>query len=138
MSVPRNQFIDPATGEVLTWELNHNTVEAAPRIRAVEHEHPTAAPWLQVEPVRTQGEIGPEVHRISGLACTEAQHQAFMRFWRICAERTIHFLPCTGGRYEIVVRAYEPTRQGVVRAPRGGGLHIWKYNLTMEIVQVIA
>lgn len=129
-----NQFYDPATGETYTWEFNHNAVEASPRTRAIEHLLPTAAGWQQVTSVRQQGDMAPEVHRLTGTAFSASQHEAFMRFWRICATRTIHFLPCNGGSYEAVIRAYEPTRRRVVGAARGDGLHVWDYTIEMEIV----
>jgi hypothetical protein len=133
-----NQFYDPATGETYTWEFNNSTVEAAPRARTIEHLQPTAAGWEQVTPVRQQGDSAPEIHRLAGTVFSASQHEAFMRFWRTCATQTIHFLPCDGGRYEVVVRAYEPTRRRVVKAARGDALHVWDYTLEMEIVTQIA
>lgn len=134
----RSQFIDVATGETYTWEMNASSVESAPRTRTIEHLQPTAAGWVNTAPARFQGDTTHEVHRLEGTIATRAQHEAFLHFWQLCAERSIHFLPCTGGRYEVVVRSYEPTRRRVVSGPRGARLHVWKYLLEMEIVGQIS
>lgn len=133
-----NTFIDPGTGETYVWEVNHDTVAAAARTRFIEHQHPTANGWVNTMPVRLQGATTAELHRLSGTALSRSQHEAFLHFWAICAERSIHFLPCTGGRYEVVVRSYEPTRKRVVSGPRGTSLQVWKYTLDMEIVTQIS
>lgn len=135
--MPRDQFIDVATGETITWEVNHEVVEAAIKRRNMGRLQPTAAGWTDVGPVRQQAPDGPELHRLTGLIATREQHEAFMRFWKICALRTVHYLPCTGGRQEVVIRSYEPTRRRVVRGPRGARLHIWRYTLEMEIITQI-
>lgn len=134
----RSQFIDVATGDTYTWEINAEAMPSAVRKRTIEYHHPTAAGWAQVTPVRQQGTTTHELQRLEGTIATQTQHEAFMRFWRISATRTIHYLPCTGGRYEVVVRTYEPTRRRVVSGPRGATLHIWNYTLEMEIVTQIA
>jgi hypothetical protein len=134
----RNQFIDAATGDAYTWEVNHREVPSLVRSRSIEVEQPTAAGWEHVAPILTQGPEAHQLHRIEGLVANRAQHEAFLNFWRISAERTVHFLPCTGGRYEVVVRSYAPTRKSVVSGPRGAKLHVWNYELTMEIVAQLA
>ncbi len=134
----RNQFLDPATGDTYTWEVNQAEVPALVRHREVTNEQPTAAGYEHVSPVLTQGTETHQIHRLEGLVATQSQHEAFLNFWRISAERTVHFLPCTGGRYEVVVRAYNPTRKRVISGPRGARLHVWKYEMTMEIVAQLA
>lgn len=134
----RNQLLDPATGDTYTWEVNQSAVPQLVRHRNVETAQPTAAGWEHVAPVLTQGEETHKIQKLEGLIATQSQHEAFLNFWRICAERTVHFLPCTGGRYEVVIRSYNPTRKRVVKGPRGARLHVWDYEMSMEIVAQLA
>lgn len=136
--MPRSQFIDVASGMNYTWEVNAREVPGNVQKRAVEALQPTAAGYANTQPVLIQSEQHHQIERIEGLIANRTQHEAFLNFWRISAERTIHYLPCTGGRFEVVVRSYTPTRKRVVRGPRGARLHVWTYELTMEIVAQVA
>ncbi len=134
----RDQFIDAATGETYTWELNHEAEEAAARQRTIQVSQPTAAGWQQVSPVRQQGEGGPYVRRFTGTVATATQHAAFLKFWQICASRSIIFQVTTGERLEVIIRSYQPGRKRVITGPRGARTYIWKYTMELEIVSVVS
>lgn len=137
--MPRNQFIDVATGEVYTWQVNHASVSSAVRKRMVEHTYPTAGGWVaDVAPILQQGSDLHEIHQLEGMVANQAQHEALQRFWQISTTRTIHWIAATGGRYEVIVRSYLTTRHRVIRGPHGARGHIWKYTMELEIVALIA
>lgn len=133
----RDRFIDPATGSSYAWPRNHLVEEQGTRARKVTSLWPTAAGWQQVHPVRVGGADSPLVKRLSGTLADEHQHEAFLRFFRLCDSQTVHYQSCHGGRFEVLITDYTPTRRRVVRA-RGGANLIRTYTIDMEVVTQLA
>lgn len=133
----RDSFVDPATGQEYLWHLNHSSEEAGQRTRRISVLKPTAIGWQQAAAIKQQGVSAPQLMRLAGAIFEPAQHEQFLRFWRLSEAQTVHFVHCSGERYEVLVRTYEPQRKGVVRS--AGGLdHMWRYTIEMEVVARIA
>ncbi len=136
--MPRNQLIDPETGETYVWQVNDSEVEAAVKTRTIGHLQPTAAGWETVRPIRQQGESGPNIRRFRGMVAQRAQHEVFLRFYQICQAHTVHLILYTGERLEVIIRSYEPGRKRLIRGPHGARWYVWRYTMEIEIVTQIS
>jgi hypothetical protein len=136
MTRTANRFTDPPTGLVYDWPLNHQAEEEAAPMRSVTHTATTSGSGL----VWQQGEDEPIVFTFTGTVLDPAQHEAFTGFSRACKDHTIIFRDFAGEEYEVLM-SYKPRREGVVRNFRGGTVapyHIWRYTMTLQVIQVIS
>lgn len=140
----RNLFTDPNAPASLApprnpypWPVNHSEEDGYGRTRALTILQPTAAAWKPVKPIRQQGAGSPRVLQLRGSIFDEDQHRTFLRFLALCTTQTVHFTHCEGGKFEVLLTRYEPTRQRVVKTPRGG-TRLWRYALEMEVIAQLA
>lgn len=141
-----NRFTNPKLGSVYDWPVNHETEEGMEKRRTIEHSAPTGqGSYANVGLIKQQGADSPLVIRLAGKILDRDQHTAFLAWWKLCQTQTIYFRDFASNEYEVLITAYSPLRQRVVRNTRGGTSlsteapqNIWTYTLEMEVVRVIA
>jgi hypothetical protein len=131
-----NRFTDPWTGSYYDWPINHSEEEAFGKTRNIDHTAPTSGLGL----IRQQGDDTPMAVKLSGTIFHKAQHQAFIGWLEKSRTQTIYFRDFTGETFEVIVTAYQPTRQRTIRNPRdfaNAPYHYWHYTLEMDVVRFI-
>lgn len=134
----RNIFSDPA-GSLATynWTVNHDEETEQGKARQIDHGGNTASTGL----VRQQGDDGPVTLRYSGTMLDEAQVITTLKYFQACRTRTVRFTDFNGDAYEVLITSFAPKRQRVLRNSRdltNAPLHIWKYQIEMEVITFIS
>jgi hypothetical protein len=134
--MPRNQFYNPATGEGYPWPINHSDENSFGKARQVNTGANTANTGLTMQ----QGDDEPMVIEVTGTILHSAQHAAMIRWFAISKQQTIYFTDYSGDSYEVVILAYQPTRQRTLGNPRDRTMpfHYYKYTLRMHVVRILA
>lgn len=125
----RNTFIDPTTGEVYAWPINHSDEEEGGRDRAIT----TGANTGNVGLVKQQGELTPIVLRYTGTILQRAQYDAMLSWYARCESHTIYFTDFAGDSYEVIISAFHPRRQRTLRNPRDPSAPFWYWTYTIEM-----
>lgn len=134
MSVPRDQFVDPQTGETYNFHVNHSDEDDSGRTRDIQHSANTGLTGL----VRQQGNQTPLLMRWRGSILHTAQHEALWRWFQKCEDRTIILNDFAGDSYEIIITSFQPLRKrGENNNDANAPLWYWSYTLEMEVVRVI-
>jgi hypothetical protein len=130
--MPRNTFINPATGETYEWHRNHESEEASGKTRAISGQANTG----QTGRVRQQSMAEPFALRLRGRIVHRAQFVAMWRWFELCESQTIYFRDSLGQEYEVQITAFNPRR---VRKERSISLdptiplHFWEMDLEMTV-----
>lgn len=132
-----NQFKDPRTGDVYTWQINHKEEQGAARLRAIAAQQPTMGRWKTVRSIRQQGTRQELIYKLSGTVPTLAQHLAFLHYLQLSISQTIYFIHAAGGTFECHLSSYEPQRKYLVQGPRGEN-YVWDYTLQLDVIAVLA
>lgn len=141
-----NRFTNPRLGTIYDWPLNHDTEEGMEKRRNIEHSAPTGqGSDASVGLIKQQGDDSPMLIKLGGKILDRDQHVAFLAWWKLCQTQTIYFRDFASNEYEVLITAYSPQRQRVVRNTRGGTdlateapQNTWAYTLEMEVVRVIS
>lgn len=131
-----NRFLNPWTGAYYDWPINNSTEESFGKTRNIDHTAPTSGLGL----IRQQGDDSPMAIKLSGTIFHKAQHQAMIAYFNLSRTQTVYFRDFTGETYEVIITAYQPTRQRTIRNPRdfaNAPYHYWKYTLEMDVVRFI-
>jgi hypothetical protein len=125
-----------ADGTSYAWPINHDAEDAFGKTRNLEHTALLKGSGLVIQ----QGDDGPLTIKVSGAILHKAQVQAFDAWFERCRTETIHFTDFAGDSYEVMITSFTPTRQRTLRNPRDPSipLHYYKYNLEMEVIQVLS
>jgi hypothetical protein len=130
----RNVFHDPA-GLVADypWPINHTTEESFGKRRNITVTSPTAG----IGHILQQADDTPMVIKLGGTILTRAQHAAFAAWFERSRSRSVYFTDFAGDTYEVLIVAYEPTRQRTVRNPRdqaNAPLWFWRYTMELHVL----
>lgn len=132
----RNTFYNPRNGEVYDWHINHSEEAQFGKTRQINNGANTGYAGL----IMQQGDDEPMVLELSGTILHLAQHQAFVRWFAICRDQSIHFIDFAADRYVVIITAYNPVRQRTLSNPRDDSmrLHYYTYTLRMQVLEFIA
>lgn len=138
MAYQRCQLVDAAPGGLgaYVWEANYDTEDEFSRARSYQRTATTDG----VGVVRQQGDDGPVILKVSGVALRRVQHEKFVAFFLAARDRTMHFIDFEGYDYEVFITAYNPTRVRTSRNPQDPSMmfHYIKYSLQFEAVNVLS
>jgi hypothetical protein len=131
----RDRFVNPVSGEVYSWHINHSDEEEVSKERSITRTSNTG----NVGVVRQQGDDGPLLLRFTGSILHRAQLVAMWRFYAMCHSQTIHFYDFDDQAYEVQIIAFSPVRKRTLRNPRDSSapMHYWTYSITMEVYAYI-
>lgn len=139
MAYTRCQLLDP--GNVLpvySWDVNYNQEGEFGQRRNLEPMANTAGGIYVVQ----QGQDDPLQISVSGTMLRKSQHQTFVRYFKVCRERTVIFTDFEGAMFEVMISGYLPVRQRAARNPRGlvegNFYHTYTYTLEMMVMQVLS
>lgn len=137
MPYGRNKFIDPAgLRPTYSWAVNHAEEDQLGRERQITNTPTTGG----VARVIQQGDEAPLVLGLSGSILHADQFRELREWFDLSRTQTIHFEDFAGDKYEVVITSFQPTRQRTALNPRDPSipLHWWKYELRMQVVNVLA
>lgn len=136
MAVVKNRFRNPVNDDTYTWHINHGWggEQRSGGELALSFATTTAG-----NPIPQYGELQPESWTLSGTILHRAQHEEFVEWAALCATQTIYFRDFDNAEYEVVITAYRPKREGVMRNSNDASMpyHIFRYELTMTILREI-
>lgn len=128
-----NQFINPKTGGVYHWPLNHNEESQVTKSRQMADGATTDNMGL----IPQQGAPSPLIFEWKGRILDPAQFTAMIGWWKLCETQTIHLIDFAGDGYEVLITDFLPVRTAVAANQRSPGKPwIWTYTLTMRVLTV--
>lgn len=145
MPTGRDEFIDMLGGGLgsYVWQVNHESEEEM----GAELNVQRTAPVSGVGFVRQEGEPSPLLLRWKGTILHRNQHQKMWAFFDACRgfngpKRTIRVTDFSGAQFEVFITAFNPIRVRAQKNPKGANdierQYYWTYDITMEVVTVIA
>jgi len=125
-----NKFINPATGAVYTWPINHREEEEAGPRTNLNDGAPTSGLGLMPQ----QGADDPLVLRYRGTILTKAQLDTMLDWKALCDTQTIYFEDFAGEKFEVTITAFTYARVAVAHNPRDPtNARLWKWTYTIEM-----
>jgi hypothetical protein len=136
MPYGRDMFINPASGVTYEWPINHSDETQFGRSRSITTGGNTGHTGLALQ----QGDDAPMVLELSGTILHQAQFNAFVQWFALCAHQSVHFQDFAGDRYEVIITDFLPLRKRTLRNPRDASipLHYWTYTLKMQVLGFVA
>lgn len=130
-----NQFINPKTGERYAWPLNHSEETQVTKSRNITDGAATGNMSL----IPQQGAATPLVFQWKGTILAEDQLNAFLYWYGLCDQHSIHVVDFAGDEYNVLITEFVPTRKAVAINPRNPGqVWIWEYTMTLRVLNVIS
>lgn len=138
MAYYRVQLYDPSPGGLgaYNWQINYSDEGEFGQERNIDATENLAGTGFIVQ----QGGENPMTISVSGTILHQNQHVKFVQFYKRSQNQTLIFTDFTGEQYEVMIRAYKPTRKRTLRNPRDKTIpsHYYTYSMEMMVLSVRA
>lgn len=128
----RDRFINPRTGAIYDFTINHNEEDQFGRARNIEASAPTGDGPLTLQ----QGDDEPMVIVLKGKILDAAQHAQFISWMALGRTQTIYYRDAFGEEFEVLPTSYMPKRNRVAANPRDPSIpwHIYEYEMRLHVI----
>lgn len=133
-----NRLIDPATGEIWDWPINHHDESGS---KGLVRNFTVSAPTSLNIRIRQQASNTPMATSWKGTALTRAQHQKFIHWWLKCEHNSLILRDFSGDQYEVMITSYVPTRRATAQNRNdmaNAPTWVYDYQIDFDIINVIS
>lgn len=130
-----NFFVDPSGGfPPYAWYINHSEEEEVQNSRQMG----SGAPTSDIGLIPQQGERYPLVFQWKGTLFRQVDKNEMDFWYELCQVHSIYLIDFSGSSYEIIITDWNVQRVPVSVNKRGGVPWLWKYSITMRILNVLS
>lgn len=136
MAVVKNRFLNPATGNVYTWHINHWDGDE----RSGMQLPVSWASSTDGTPLPQYGEQQPQTWTLRGRILHRAQHEAFQLWAFLSQSQTIYFRDFDMSEYEVVIQNYKWQRVPCVHNGSDPTMpfHTFHYDLELAVLAFLS
>lgn len=136
-----NRFIDPKTGEIYDWEINHNDETGSPSKGGgqggVGRNITVSAPLSGGMHILQEAAQDPMGFSWKGTALTREQHQKFLRWYHKCDTQTIILHDFSTDQFEVLIVSYIPQRRAVAQNRNDmDEAPMWVYDFQIDLLVI--
>lgn len=140
-----NVFVDPTNGYTYRWEINHNDESGGGNKSGssggLQRNLTISAPTSNNLHIRQQAASDPFSYSWKGQFNTRAQHQEFLKWWKMCDSHSIILEDFSGDISEVLIVGYVATRKATIlnRADMTfAPLWIYEFQMDLDVINWIS